>query len=1004
MKQGNDNGTVKRIWKIAKRALPVLLLIAAFFIKTACEDGHEYDSPADYVNPFIGTAGHGHTYPGAMVPFGMVQLSPDTRKDSWDGCSGYHYSDDRIYGFSHTHLSGTGVGDYGDIRLMPWSGNKDTLLDMYRRGSLPYARFSHDKEEAGAGYYEVEFEDMDVEVELTVGRRSGFHSYEYEGGQERFVLLDLFEGATTDKILGLELNIVNDHTLSGLKRSKGWSKDQYVYFYAVFSCNFEDVTVMENGRILDGNAFTSMEDLKAILAFAGDTEKLMVKVGISAVDIDGARKNLESEIAAWDFDGMQEQAFGAWDAELGKIKVQGGTEAQRITFYTALYHSYLAPYLYSDVDGRYRGHDMGVHQANDHEVYTVFSLWDTFRALHPLFTITQQERSVDLVKSMLDMYDKGGLLPVWELAANETWCMIGYHSIPVIADAYMKGIRGFDVEKAYKAMKKSSMQDREGLKYYRQYGYIPADLDGSSVSKTLEYAYDDWCIAIMAKELGHEEDYRDYMQRAQYYKNLFDPQTGFMRGRMNGMWVQPFDPVEVNFMLTEANTWQYTFFAPQDVGGMMQLLGGQQEFCNKLDEMFNASTEMSGRHQSDITGLIGQYAHGNEPSHHMAYLYNFCGEPWKTQELVRRIMDEQYSALPDGLCGNEDCGQMSAWYVLSAMGFYPVTPGTDYYVAGSPIFDKVTIELENGNTCVIEARNNSIDNKYIQNASLNGKALSRSYLYHQEIIDGGHFVFDMGPKPAEEWGTGPGNIPVTEIQDQLITTAPYLLAGSRTFAKDITVGMGCYDEDASLYYTIDGSEPGTNSALFSNALTLTENTTIKAYAVAPGKIPSKVIRGTFSRMPEGRMVSYFTGYDSQYTAGGEIALIDLIRGSDNFRTGSWQGFHGVDVDVIVDLGQPQTVNRIRAGFLQDQNSWIFMPEYVEFAISADGENFVAVAREENHVGEREDGGITHDFSAVAARQSVQYIKVFARNRAVCPDWHPGAGNPAWLFIDEILVD
>jgi len=987
------------------KLLGFMMVIGLMLLCYSCENEKAGTMPADFVNTFIGTDGHGHTYPGAMVPFGMVQLSPDTRKDSWDGCSGYHYSDNKIYGFSHTHLSGTGVGDYGDIRLMPWTGNIDDLLDIYKNNTLPFAEFSHEEEKALPGYYEVEFEDLDIEVELTVGRRSGFHKYEFEDEKNKYVLVDLYEGATSDKIIGLELNIIDDHTVSGLKRTRGWSQDQYVYFYAVFSSPFNEFKVLEKGNILKGDNHISTEDLKCILSFADDTgEEIMVKVGISAVDVEGARKNLESDIPDWDFEIIRNKAEGKWNEELGRIEVEGGTNEQKTAFYTALYHSYLAPYLYSDVDGRYRGHDLKVHNAVGHEMYTVFSLWDTFRALHPLFTITQQKRSIDLIKSMLDMYEKGGLLPVWELAANETWCMIGYHSIPVIVDAYKKGINDFDIEKAYEAMKKSSQQDREGLEYYRQYGYIPAGMDGSSVSKTLEYAYDDWCIAVMAEELGYEDDYAHYMQRAQYYKNIFDDQTGFMRGRMNGGWVTPFDPVEVNFMLTEANTWQYTFFVPQDVSGMMDLLGGPKEFIQKLDDMFNASMEMSGRHQSDITGLIGQYAHGNEPSHHMAYLYNFAGEAWKTQKLVRQIMADQYSEKPDGLCGNEDCGQMSAWYVMGAMGFYPVTPGTDYYVTGSPIFDKVSIHLENGNTCIIEAKNNSEANKYIQSATLNGEELKQSYIHHQAINDGGHFVFEMAPEPNKDWGTGEGNMPVTEIDKYPITPAPYLIADSRTFASSIEVGMGSIDENTLIFYTTNGSDPTEYSDVYEVPLVLTENTTIKAFSYSEGKIPSKVIEGFFSLMPEGRKVQYNTSYDSQYAAGGDIALIDLIRGTDNFQTGSWQGFHGVDVDILVDLGQDMIVNVIKAGFLQDQNSWIFMPEWVEISISADGETFDVIGKENNKVAARHDGGITHDFSVMAEGRTVRYIKILGKNRAVCPDWHPGAGNPSWLFVDEIVIE
>jgi len=477
-----------------------------------------------------------------------------------------------------------------------------------------------------------------------------------------------------------------------------------------------------------------------------------------------------------------------------------------------------------------------------------------------------------------------------------------------------------------------------------------------------------------------------------------------MRGRMNGMWVTPFDPVAVNFMLTEANTWQYNFFVPQDVSGLMELYGGADGFIQKLDDMFNASMEMSGRHQSDITGLIGQYAHGNEPSHHMAYLYNFAGQAWKTQELVRKIMAEQYSEKPDGLCGNEDCGQMSAWYVLSAMGFYPVTPGTDYYVTGSPIFDKVTIHLENGKNCVIEARKNSAENIYIQSASLNGEALLQSFIMHDAIMEGGHFIFEMGPEPNENWGTGAGEKPETGITDQLITPAPFIIADSRTFAKDLEISMGCLDSEAVILYSLQGNKPVKGTTAYEEPFAIDKNTRVTLMSHSEGKIPSKFIEGFFSLMPEGRNVTYNTAYDAQYSAGEDFALIDLIRGTDNFQTGSWQGFHGVDVDILLDLGQAQRVNLIKAGFLQDQNSWIFMPEWVEFSVSANGTDYKIVGKEQNKIDPKYNGGITHDFSVMAAGMNIRYIKVLAKNRAVCPEWHPGAGNQAWLFVDEIVVE
>ncbi len=446
------------------------------------------------------------------------------------------------------------------------------------------------------------------------------------------------------------------------------------------------------GKFLKMSNMASGKDVQAYVKYrTKENEKILVKVGISGVSVEGARKNLMAEIPDWNFDKVRKQAEDDWAQKIGRIEVKGGSQDDRKKFYTALYHCYLAPNLFSDVDGQYRGNDGNVHLSEDFEVYTVFSLWDTYRALHPLMTILEPERTADFINTFLDIYQKAGLLPVWELAGNETNCMIGYHAVPVIVDAYLKGIDGFDAEKAYAAIRNSAEQDHFGLKYYREYGYIPAEMEGEAISKTLEYAYDDWCIAMMAKKLGKEDDYRYFIQRAQYYKNLFDPDTRFLRGKRNGMFTMPFDPAEVNFMLTEANTWQYTFYVPQDIRGLKDLMGGDALFEKKLDEMFSASTGLSGRQQSDITGLIGQYAHGNEPSHHMAYLYNYTGKPYKTQKLAREIMNDLYGSDPAGLCGNEDCGQMSAWYVLSAMGFYPVTPGSGYYTIGSPLFEEIKI-------------------------------------------------------------------------------------------------------------------------------------------------------------------------------------------------------------------------------------------------------------------------------------------------------------------------
>ncbi|MDB4303804.1 GH92 family glycosyl hydrolase, partial [Desulfosarcina sp.] len=748
------------------------------------------------------------------------------------------------------------------------------------------------------------------------------------------------------------------------------------------------------------------EGTKVKAAFTFNTKtnnEILVKVGISAVSAEGARKNLESEIDHWDFNLVKNQAHEAWNSELGKIEVKGGTEEQKITFYSALYHSFLVPNLFMDVDGQYRGRDLQIHQADGFDYYTIFSLWDTFRAEHPLFTLTQQDRTVDFIKTMLAQYEYGGRLPVWELAANETECMIGYHSIPVIVDAYMKGIRGFDVEKAFEAMKHSAELDHFGLEFYKNMGYIPGNEESESVSKTLEYAFDDWCIAIMAKDLGKMDDYKRYLKRAQSYKNVFDPTTGFMRAKMNGRWFEPFDPKEVNFNYTEANSWQYSFFAPQDVNGLVELMGGREEFIASMDKMFNESVETTGRHQSDITGLVGQYAHGNEPSHHMAYLYNYVGQPWKTQKWVRHIMDELYTEKPDGLCGNEDCGQMSAWYVLSAMGFYSVTPGQTYYAMGSPLFDEVKINLENGKTFTIKSENNSSANRYIQSTSLNGNNYHKSYLSHFDMMEGGEFIFEMGPDPNKKWGVDEENLPVSEITKHLITAVPFVKTGARTFVKTTEVSLGSMTESDMIYFTKDGSEPNLNSEKYNTPFVLENSATIKAFAYDEKTKASNVLVAEFHKIPVGRTIQYFTEYANQYSGGGELCLIDFIRGPLNYRTGAWQGYEGVDVNAVVDLGNIQLISKLETGFLQDAGSWIFMPLEVQYYVSNDGKDFQHIGTIKNEVSERMLGVNLQNFTLNFSTKA-RYVKVVAKNMGNCPDWHVGEGNPAWIFADEIVIE
>lgn len=980
----------------------LLLIIALSIFSCTREKSKKITS---YVNPFIGTGGHGHTYPGATLPFGMVQLSPDTRINSWDGCSGYHFSDSTILGFSHTHLSGTGVGDYGDIRLMPTIGKLQTYPGNSSRTEPGYrSAFSHATEIAFPGFYKVNLEDYKIDVELTCTERVGFHKYIFPKSDSAHIIIDLTEAVVTEKILDIEISIENDSTISGKRQSQGWAANQYIYFVAQFSKPFQSFGITKSGKLIPNLKTAKALDLKAWVDFkTEENEEIFVKVGISAVDIEGAQKNLEAEIPHWNFEEIKQAAAEKWEQELAKIKVEGQNKTDKHIFYTALYHSLLAPNIYSDIDGRYRGHDQKIHQAN-HNVYTVFSLWDTFRTEHPLLSIIDQKRTNDMIKSMLLMYEQGGLLPVWELAANETNCMIGYHAVPVIADAILKNIGDFDKELAFEAMLKSAKMDLFGLKNYMESGYVKADEESESVSKTLEYAYDDWCISQIAKYLNDSLNENYFRERAQNYQNVFDPSIGFMRARINGGWQQPFSPTEVNFHFTEANSWQYSLFVPQDINRLIDLLGGDNAFDKKLDELFTTNEELSGRHQSDITGLIGQYAHGNEPSHHMAYLYNFIGKPGKTQKLIHQIKTELYSNKPNGLSGNEDCGQMSAWYVMSALGFYPVTPASNTYVVGTPTFEKATLNLENGKEFIISAKGASKTSYFIQKAQLNGVNYPKSYISHSDIMQGGELDFSISNNLNSEWGRVLENRPFQEIKKNNICPAPYILAASSTFRKSMTIKMGNLYPKAEIYYSLDGSTPTRESIKYSGSFKINKSSHFKIVAFHPNFGFSKIIDADFYKVEGNATISLVNKYSKLYAAGGDFALIDHIRGNTNFKTGVWQGFYGVDLDAVLDLGEIQIVKQLELGCIQDAYSWIFMPQEVRFYTSLNGIDWKLAGIIPNDVDEKQYGGIIKKFKInIVPYQKVRFIRVLAKNRGNCPDWHVGAGNKSWIFADEIAI-
>ncbi|MBQ6822017.1 MAG: GH92 family glycosyl hydrolase [Bacteroidales bacterium] len=936
-----------------------------------------------YVNPFVGTDAHGHTFPGACAPFGMVQLSPDTRPKAgdWDGCSGYHYSDSLIYGFSHTHLSGTGCDDWCDVLITPGSG--------------PW-RFSHADEKATPGYYEVLLRNGSDKVlaRVTAGKRTGMHEYSFSGPGRPKITLDLRHRDPLDSFAV--------HTgpgwVSGCRVSSSWARKQHIYFYIEFS-EAATASLSDGGR-------------KAEFSFNG--KKVTLRAAISSVSEENARANLMAEYPK-NFESLRRQTGNEWNQYLGLLPCPYGDKEHKMRFYTALYHTGIHPSLYSDADGRYRGMDGAIHKADGWERYTVFSTWDTFRGEHPLLFEIQPERSVDFIESMISIYEENGKLPVWELSGWETDCMIGYNSVPIIAEAVARwgtrtaaaatgtagatatktttaatgtagatatriaaaatstaatgtaatGMaatgtaatgtagatatktaaaatgtagttatrtaaaarvlcgpegsgRAFDLEKAYEAMAASAARPEHGMESFRRHGLVIADDEHESVSKTLEFAYDDWCVAQVAKALGKTADYERFMESSQYWRNVLDPGSLFMRARLNGRWYSPFDPREVNNNYTEANSWQYSFFVPQDIPGLIEAFGGPEAFEKRLDDLFSAPEGTTGRTQADITGCIGQYAHGNEPSHHIPWLYCAVGRPDKAQATVDRILETLYSSAPDGLCGNDDCGQMSAWYVLASLGRYPVCPGAPRSEAAA---------------------------------------------------------FPSGRKT--------------------IVTNPTFEMPADIFTESVEVSL---KGEGDIYYRCGEGV----FLLYTKPFTVDRTGTLEAYSIKDGR-SSFTTRSTVHKAFSDRDIEIHSRCSSQYTAGGPTGLIDGRRGGINWRTGGWQGYQGTDFEAVVDLRGIKAVKSVAAGFLQDARSWIWMPKSVEFAVSDNGSDFTVLGTLETPVKER-DMQIQTWECALPASCKARFVRVRASNFGTIPEWHPGAGYPAFIFIDEITVN
>lgn len=922
-------------------------------------------SLCDDVNPFIGTGGHGHTYPGATSPFGLVQLSPDTRLEGWDGCGGYHYSDSSIYGFSHTHLQGTGVPDYCDILFMPTNykiKTADKWNDAYK------SKFRHETEKAYPGYYSVKLDDYNIDAEMTTTTRTGIHKYNFAEGDSCRLFIDMMH---RDELSWYDIGTIGDTVIYGYRVSKGWAQEQHCYFYAVFSKPFKDFTQLDitySETDSSGRKKQVYEQVQVFSMSFDPTDELMIKVGISGTDVAGAEKNVRSEAVHWDFEKYKSDAKKEWGNCLAKAAILESSADERAKYYTALYHCYTVPNTWSDVDGRYRGMDNKIHVAEGYTRYTVFSLWDTFRAYHPLMSELEPQRTRDWIHSFLNMYKERAELPVWELAGNETYCMIGYHSVPVIVDAYMRGIRDFDLQLALEAMVKSATGPQKEKIVYDSLGYVPADQFSESVSKTLEFAYDDWCIAQLAKELGEQKIYERFIVRAQNWKNVFDPRSKFMRPRRNGGFPEPFDPYQVDFNYTEANSWQYSFFVPHDIETLAEYHGGPNAFFESVQSLFNAKNQTTGRDQSDITGLIGQYAHGNEPSHHASLLFNYgtpCYDPscFESYNKVNSIMKNQYSNAPDGLCGNEDCGQMSAWYVLAKNNLYSILPGNPKFITFNP---------------------------------------------HVAV----NSVFAIGNHEVKASEKVP-----SKISDHLIIPLPIIMGPQTSFQDSLKIEVYCADAEAEIELIITTYRPNTSTGeldeirsreTFKGKSELTihseKEILVSATAKRDGYITSRKVNARYLKNKSSEKIISLTPFDSQYTAGGENALLDGIRGGQDFRTGSWQAWPGMNVEVVVDLGKEKAISSISFSCLEEIKSWIWYPSKVEIFISHDGKSFSSAGFIENKEPTNDYTAKTKEFTK-RLRASGRYVKIIAYPAFdVIPKWHLGAGGKPWIFADEIIIE
>lgn len=981
----------------------------------------------DLVDPMIGTDGTGHTFPGATVPFGMVQLSPSNDFKGWAWCSGYHYQDSVLKGFAHTHISGAGLTGLGDFLFMPTAGEPQLLPGSESNPETGYrSRFSHDREHASAGYYEVMLDDYNIGVELTAGLRSGFHRYTYNGGGQGNVIIDPVH-SVGESVMDASVEFLSDTEIRGFKKSSGDAgTPRTVYFYARFDRPFSEQGIYSQGATTKGMQAAHGNDVRAYVSFdLQPGEKVEAGVALSFVDMEGAKANFEHETRHYTFDQALDRAREMWMEKLSKFDIDGFSRADERTFYTAVYHSFISPNLISDVNGNYVIDEQ--LYGNDTAHYSTFSTWDTYRALHPLFTIVDHAANAKFINSLTARHHIQDIgLPLWEFIGHDNKCMISYNAVSPMVEAVLKGTEGVDPRKVYEAVtaaanntdpaKSSVVYGMNGMEGYVKLHFVPAEYN-SSVSKTTEQNYFDWCIARLAKKLGETADYEFYLARSLGYRNLFHPEKEYLWPRYaSGKWrfmdTTSWHDYEMNYV--SGNLWGYSSYVPHDVEGLIELIGGPAAFGRWLDRIYSDTTNLSGNQHVDISGFIGKYGHGDEPSHHMSYLYNYAGKPWKTQEVVRRVMDEFYTDQPDGLVNNEDLGQMSAWYIFSALGFYPVNPCGGYYDIGSPKVKEGVIHLENGNRFTVRAKNNSPRNIYIQSARLNGQPLDRNYITHEEIMGGGTLELTMGRKPDTQRGTIPASQPSSRVELpnpaklSKALPAPYVTDTVFVFDEPVDVTLHCDHSDATIHYTIDGTRPDHNSPKYRHPISLKRTTTLKAIALADNHDPSPVMKQVYLK--------------GMTFSGGEAIHIDVvsppdIRGDQSGETHfngvlsttyhtdkEWSVWREQDAELTVDFGKVVTIGDVVVTYLDHTGMNIFPPSAIRLAL----EEQVGVFKPLVDV---TDIGVQETLNPHVIRRKISFdpvntrqLKIVVERFGEMPLWYKGNGQPANLYVGEITIN